>query len=87
MNLFVELLFKLVSFIVPHQPRLDWQMWFAALATYEQNPWFVSFIYRLLEGQKDGTYNFMHLNMFWLESALAFSKEWLFWEKVKNQMS
>ncbi|KAG8192356.1 hypothetical protein JTE90_029090 [Oedothorax gibbosus] len=40
-------------FLLPHQPRLDWQLWFAALATYEQNPWFVSFIYRLLEGQKD----------------------------------
>jgi predicted DCC family thiol-disulfide oxidoreductase YuxK len=32
----------------PHQPRLDWQMWFAALGTYRQNPWFVSFLERLL---------------------------------------
>ncbi|XP_054706514.1 lipase maturation factor 2-like [Uloborus diversus] len=38
--------------LIPHQPRLDWQMWFAALGTYEHNPWFVSFIYRLLEGEK-----------------------------------
>lgn len=29
-------------------------MWFAALGSYEHNPWFVSFVYRLLEGQKDG---------------------------------
>ena len=27
--------------VAPHQPRLDWQMWFAALGTYRQNPWFV----------------------------------------------
>lgn len=34
----------------PHQPRLDWQMWFAALGNYRQNPWFVAFVHRLLEG-------------------------------------
>lgn len=26
--------------VAPHQPRLDWQMWFAALGTYRQHPWF-----------------------------------------------
>jgi hypothetical protein len=36
--------------VAPHQPRLDWQMWFAALGTYRDNPWFVTFVYRLLEG-------------------------------------
>ncbi len=34
----------------PHQPRLDWQMWFAALGTVRENPWFVAFLERLLEG-------------------------------------
>lgn len=34
----------------PHQPRLDWQMWFAALGTPRENPWFVALIYRLLQG-------------------------------------
>src|SRR5262249_38316457 len=37
-------------FVAPHQPRLDWQMWFAALGTYEQNRWFLAFCARLLEG-------------------------------------
>lgn len=37
-------------FVAPHQPRLDWQMWFAALGTCEENPWFVNFLARLLEG-------------------------------------
>jgi len=37
-------------FVEPHQPRLDWQMWFAALETYQSNTWYVSFCYRLLEG-------------------------------------
>jgi hypothetical protein len=34
----------------PHQPRLDWQMWFAALGTYDRNPWLISFVDKLLEG-------------------------------------
>jgi len=33
----------------PHQPRLDWQMWFAALGTASENPWISLFIQRLLE--------------------------------------
>ncbi|XP_033224978.1 lipase maturation factor 2-like [Belonocnema kinseyi] len=42
-----------MPFVAPHQPRLDWQMWFAALGTYHQNPWLMSFAYRLLNGQKE----------------------------------
>src|SRR5438309_4721248 len=30
----------------PHQPRLDWQIWVAALGTPEQNPWFIALIFR-----------------------------------------
>ena len=37
-------------FVAPHQPRLDWQMWFAALGSCRGNPWFVQFLERLLEG-------------------------------------
>ncbi|XP_069702878.1 lipase maturation factor 2-like isoform X1 [Periplaneta americana] len=40
-------------FVAPHQPRLDWQMWFAALGTYHQNPWLMSLAYRLLNGQPE----------------------------------
>ncbi len=37
-------------FVAPHQPRLDWQMWFAALGYYPNHPWFTLFLRRLLEG-------------------------------------
>lgn len=37
----------------PHQPRLDWQMWFAALGTYHQNAWLMSLTYRILTGQPE----------------------------------
>ena len=41
--------------VTPHQPRLDWQMWFAALGPHTQAPWFTSLMYRLLQGKSDGT--------------------------------
>jgi predicted DCC family thiol-disulfide oxidoreductase YuxK len=34
---------------IPHQPRLDWQMWFAALEDPQHLPWFWRFMGRLLE--------------------------------------
>ena len=37
--------------IQPDQPRLDWQMWFAALGSYQENRWFVNFLVRLLQGE------------------------------------
>ncbi|MEO8352718.1 MAG: lipase maturation factor family protein [Chthoniobacteraceae bacterium] len=37
-------------FVEPHQPRLDWQMWFAALSDYRANPWFLNFLAQLLNG-------------------------------------
>ncbi|KNC50838.1 transmembrane protein 112B [Thecamonas trahens ATCC 50062] len=30
-----------LRFVAPHQPRLDWQMWFAALGSYQHAPWLV----------------------------------------------
>jgi len=40
-------------FVAPHQPRLDWQMWFAALGSYQQSPWFVRFCVKVLEGEPE----------------------------------
>jgi hypothetical protein len=44
----------------PHQPRLDWQMWFAALGTYRHNPWFVQTVIALLHGKPQVTALFEH---------------------------
>ncbi|HEX5221634.1 MAG TPA: lipase maturation factor family protein [Verrucomicrobiae bacterium] len=41
------------AFVAPHQPRLDWQMWFAALSRRQDNPWFGRFCRRLLEGSPE----------------------------------
>ncbi len=38
---------------IPHQPRLDWQMWFAALGTPDNNPWFSRLLQRLLENSPE----------------------------------
>ncbi|HEV2456547.1 MAG TPA: lipase maturation factor family protein [Verrucomicrobiae bacterium] len=34
--------------IAPYQPRLDWQMWFAAMATPSDYPWTVNLVWKLL---------------------------------------
>lgn len=36
--------------LIGHMPRLDWQMWFAALGDARRNPWLVMLVQRLLEG-------------------------------------
>ena len=38
------------ALVAPMQPRLDWQMWFAALGSPEQSPWRQSLCGRLLQG-------------------------------------
>ncbi len=42
---------RMPAFVAPHQPRLDWQMWFAALSGPQQNPWFVRLALRLLQNE------------------------------------
>ena len=37
------------SFVLLHMPRLDWQMWFAALSSPRAQPWFGAFVERLAE--------------------------------------
>jgi hypothetical protein len=41
------------DFATPHMPRLDWQMWFAALGRCEQQRWFHELLTRILEGSSD----------------------------------
>jgi hypothetical protein len=38
------------AFVAPRQPRLDWQMWFAALGSCEENPWVLQLLTRIQAG-------------------------------------
>jgi lipase maturation factor 1 len=38
------------TWVAPHQPRLDWQLWFAALGSPSQNPWVLGVCEHLLRG-------------------------------------
>lgn len=42
------------QYVIPHQPRLDWQLWFAALGSYNHNPWLVHLVYKLLTAEDSG---------------------------------
>jgi hypothetical protein len=37
------------GWIIPHQPRVDWQMWFAALSRPSREQWFQNLLFRLLQ--------------------------------------
>jgi hypothetical protein len=49
--------------IAPYHLRLDWLMWFAALSSYQEHPWFVHLIGRLLEGDS-ATFGLLKMNPF-----------------------
>ncbi|MFT5207778.1 MAG: putative DCC family thiol-disulfide oxidoreductase YuxK [Candidatus Omnitrophota bacterium] len=38
---------------IPYQPRLDWQMWFAALGSIRYNPWILSLAEMILKDSKE----------------------------------
>jgi hypothetical protein len=46
--------------VAPHQPRLDWQLWFAALGGDDTEPWFRAFLDRLLRASPDVLELFEH---------------------------
>lgn len=37
------------KWILPHQPRLDWQCWFVSLRTYHPNSWILNLVDRLFQ--------------------------------------
>lgn len=49
--------------IAPYHLRIDWLMWFAAMGSYQQYPWFVNFVAKLLEGDK-AVLSLLHSNPF-----------------------
>lgn len=39
--------------IAPYQPRLDWQMWFASLGSYDESPWLQNLLIQIMNNSKD----------------------------------
>jgi hypothetical protein len=39
-------------FIAPYQPHLDWQLWFAAMSSWEQYPWTLNLVWKLLHNDR-----------------------------------
>ena len=40
------------DFVAPYHPRLDWQMWFAALGHLDYNPWLVNLMIRIMQNSE-----------------------------------
>jgi hypothetical protein len=49
--------------IAPYQPRLDWQIWFAAMSTPRDYPWTIYFVWKLLHNDP-GTLSLLANNPF-----------------------
>ncbi len=45
--------YRSLPVVAPLQPRLDWQMWFAALGSPVQNEWTKTLVYNLLRGEPE----------------------------------
>ncbi|MEP7014686.1 MAG: lipase maturation factor family protein, partial [Verrucomicrobiota bacterium] len=50
-------------FVAPYQPRIDWQIWFAAMASPGEYPWTFHFVWKLLHNDR-GTLSLIGKNPF-----------------------
>ena len=50
-------------FVAPYQPRIDWQIWFAAMASPSEYPWTLHFVWKLLHNDP-GTLSLIATNPF-----------------------
>src|SRR5205814_2345455 len=50
-------------FVAPYQPRIDWQIWFAAMASPAEYPWTLHFVWKLLHNDS-GTLSLLANNPF-----------------------
>jgi hypothetical protein len=50
-------------FVAPYQPRIDWQIWFAAMASPGEYPWTLHFVWKLLHNDQ-GTLSLLANNPF-----------------------
>lgn len=57
------------SFVQPHMPRLDWQMWFAALSPRQQSHWLIPLAERLRDNDP-GALSLINANPFSDDRAL-----------------
>lgn len=43
---------RALPIIAPYQPRIDWQIWFAAMSSPDREPWLIHFVWKLLHNDK-----------------------------------
>ena len=56
-------IYRSLPVIAPYQPRIDWQIWFAAMQRPEHNPWLIHMIWKLLHND-DGSLSLLAGNPF-----------------------
>lgn len=43
---------RMPPLVSPYHFKIDWQMWFAAMTTFQYHPWIINLVAKLLEGDK-----------------------------------
>ena len=86
--------YRKLPIIAPYQPRIDWQIWFAAFQTPEQNPWLLHLIWKLLDNDKnslsllannpftDEPPRYIKVEYYQYKFALPGNKEGLVWDRT-----
>ena len=79
--------------IAPYQPRLDWQMWFASMATPQEYPWTLHLVWKLLHNDPsalslfaknpfpDGPPKFVRATLYRYKFAEPGNPDGLWWER------
>jgi hypothetical protein len=67
------------GFFGPYQPRLDWNLWFASLAPWQQSPWVVLTEERLLEGSPSVLGLFRADPFHGMQPAIVRTVLWQYW--------
>ncbi len=45
--------YRSLPIIAPYQPRIDWEIWFAAMSTPQMHPWVVHMVWKFLHNDED----------------------------------
>lgn len=86
-------IYKMPPIIAPYQPRVDWQIWFAAMQRPEHNPWLIHMIWKLLDNDQgtlillannpfpDKPPRYIRVQFYHYKFAALNNDKWAVWER------
>ncbi|CAD8126027.1 unnamed protein product [Paramecium sonneborni] len=88
---------EISPFVVPHQPRLDWQLWFASLQENPSDLYLIHLVYKMLDGQNIDSFvstnpfqkkppKFIRINkyLYYFTNVTEMIQTGNFWKRIKK---